>query len=580
MKTMKTTRREFIRTVGVGATALAIPTVTWAPARAEDHKFKLYLTVFNNDQTRMIWSDMIGKNIAKLGIEVVTSFVAIPELLSRRSNDKGAIYMDGGFDMYTERYYYPSISPAPEQLFSKTAFPPAGKNFYRVNDDILEAAMQTFSKSPDEAGRKKAIDNFQKRWQEIEPINIIYYPVDVIATNPKLKGFAETTYQPVFFPRAENWTIEGGDGSAAFASWPAPTSLVPMFCAGYHESNVFGPVYNALMEYNNWKDKELVPALAESVTKSADGRVWKIKLRQGIQWHSGEPLSVEDVAFTWDTILDPAVGSVQAALLRQTFGDRSAYKIVSPTEIEVRLPEYNMLFETTVLPSISIMPRHAYSNIKPSEWRNHPISTWNGTYTVKTSSGKTYEAKGAIGTGPWIADGYDASRSAYKMRRNPNFWRKSPGDLKEFFVVNINGADAVLSALRAGEIDAHDPMYNVGTLAKTIDPSWATLNQFDSYKWQQTSLNLNHPVYGTGLDTPLGKSDPSKAAEAAVYVRKAFSHAIPREEIIKNVVGGFGVPGTVPIPYTAPEYDTANNKPIPYDLDKAREYMKRAGYTY
>jgi ABC-type transport system substrate-binding protein len=576
---MKTTRREFLQSLGAGAAALTVQTVIWTPAIAQDRKFTLYLTVFNNNQARMIWSDLIGKNIAQLGVEVVTSFVPLNELLSRRTS--GATYLDGGFDMYTERMYYPTLTPQPNTIYSKAAFPPAGSNFYRIEDDVLDKAMVEYSGASDPAIRAAAIKQFQERWYDIEPLQIIYYPEDVIATNPKLKGLAETTYTPVFFPRAENWTIEGATGdevTAVFASWPAPSSLVPMFVASYSESNVFGPVHNSLMEYDNWQNKKLVPALAESITSSEDGRVWKIKLREGVLWHSGEPFTAEDVKFTWDTILNPDVGSVQASTLKQAFGDASAYKIVSPSEIEVTLPSYNMIFEA-VLGVISIMPKHAYESIKPDEWRNHTISNWSGSFTVTTSSGKTYEAKGGIGTGPWIADGFDAGRSAYRMRKNQNYWKSTTGNVNDFYVVNIQGADAVLAALRSGEIDAHDPMYEVGTLANTIDPSWATLNRFDSNKWQQTCLNLSHPVFGTGVDTPLGKSDPARAAEAATYVRKAFSHVIPREEIIRNLVGGFGAPGTVPIAFTAPEYDK-NLKPIAFDMDVAREYMNKAGYTY
>jgi ABC-type transport system substrate-binding protein len=580
---MKTTRRDFIRTLGAGAAAMAVPTVIWKPANAADQKFTLYLTIFNNAQVRMIWSDMIGKNIAQLGVEVITSYVPVQELISRRGNDKGLTYLEGGFDMYTERVYYPTLSAQPDSIYSSAAMPPAGKNFYRIDDKELEEAMQAYSHSPDPAVRADAIKKFQRRWYDIQPLHMVYYPEDVIATNPALKGFAETTYNPVFFPRAENWTIEGASGdsvSSAFASWPAPTSLVPMFAAGYHESNIFGPVYNSLMEYDSWKDKKLIPALAEKVEHSEDGLVWKIKLREGVLWHSGEPFTAEDVKFTWDTILDPKYGSVQTSTLKQAFGDNTAYKIVSPHEIEVTLPKYNVIFETTVLPSTSIMPKHAYESIAPDQWRNHTISNWNGSFTVKTTSGETYEAKGAIGTGPWMADGFEPGRSAYRMRRNPKYWRKTSGNVTEFYVVNIQGTDAVLAALKAGEIDAHDPMYEIGTLAGTIDPSWGVVNRFDSYKWQQTSLNLNHPVIGTGVETPLGKSDPARAAEAATFVRKAISHAIPREQIIKNLVGGFGVPGTVPIPFTAAEYDKEYLKPIAFDMDLAREYMTKAGYIY
>lgn len=579
---MQTTRRDFLRTIGTGAAAAVVPAVIWKPARAEDTKFRIYLTIFNNVQSRMIWTDLIGKNIAQLGVEVVTSFVPPSEVIARRANPDGKTFADGGFDMYSERIYYNTLQPLPEVLFSKGAMPPLGKNFYRIDDDQLEAAMKTYSTSPDPVARAQAIKDFQHRWYDIEPLNMVYYPQDVIATNPDLEGFAETTYNPVFFPRPENWSIKGATGdtiSAAFASWQPPSTLVPMFSSGYNESNIFGPAYNFLMEYDTWADKNLVPALAESVTRSDDGKTWTIKLREGVKWHSGEPFTAEDVKFTWDTILNPEVGSVQNAALVAAFGSPAAYVVKGPLEIEVTLPEYSLMFEASVLPTISIMPKHAYEGIAPAEWRTHVISTWTGSFEVKTATG-SYTAQGAVGTGPWIPAGFDAARSAYRFTKNPNYWKATPGNVTEFHVVNIQGADAVLAALRAGEIDAHDPMYDIGNLVKTIDEDWATIHTFDSYKWQQTCLNLAHPVLGTGVDTPLGRADPARAAEAAVYVRKAISHAIPREQIIRNIVGGYGAPGTVPMPFTAAEYDHDYLKPIAFDMDKARDYMQRAGYVY
>jgi peptide/nickel transport system substrate-binding protein len=86
-------------------------------------------------------------------------------------------------------------------------------------------------------------------------------------------------------------------------------------------------------------------------------------------------------------------------------------------------------------------------------------------------------------------------------------------------------------------------------------------------------------VFGTGTETPLGKQDPTRAAEAAAYVRKAFSLSIPRDEIIKQMAAGYGHPGTVPIPWSAPEYDRAGNTPIPYDMDAARQMLAKAGYS-
>lgn len=577
------TRREFMRTVGVGAAAVAVPTVVWTPAQAQTPFFKLYLTIFNNQQTRMIWTDLIGKNIAQLGVEVITSYVPPSEVIARRANKTGATYTEGGYDMYSERIYYSTLMPVPDILFAKRAMPPLGQNFYRIDDPVMEEAMDKYSHSPDPAVRSEALKAFQKRWYDIQPLNIVFYPQDVIAINPDLEGFNETTYNPVFFPRPENWTIKntGSDTvSAAFASWQPPSSLVPMFTSGYNESNIFGPAYNTLLGYNNWQEKKAEPALCESFTASPDGLNWTLKLRKGVKWHSGEEFTAEDVVYTWDTIMDPAYGSVQHNALASTFGSNSAYKIVSPYEISVTLPAYNILFEGLVLPAIAIMPKHAYSSIKPEDFRKHTISTWTGSFDVKTSSGKTYTAKGAVGTGPWVPAGFDPVRKAYKFTKNTNYWKQTPGNVTEFYVVNIQGADAVLSALKAGEIDAHDPMYDIGTLTSTIDEEWGKVLTFDSYKWQQTCLNHMHPVFGTGVETPLGKAEPARAIEAATYIRQAFNHAIPRDQIIKNLIAGYGKPGTVPMPYTAADYDKDALKPIEYSIELAKSFMEKAGYTY
>ena len=58
------------------------------------------------------------------------------------------------------------------------------------------------------------------------------------------------------------------------------------------------------------------------------------------------------------------------------------------------------------------------------------------------------------------------------------------------------------------------------------------------------SVNMRHPILGTGINTPLGLKDPNMAAKAAQYVRNAISYVIPRMEIINNIMGGLAFPAT------------------------------------
>jgi ABC-type transport system substrate-binding protein len=564
------------------ASAAAAVTAAAGPARAAPPFFKLYMMIPNSQPARMAWGTLAAQQMQRIGIDVVSSFVPFTVISPRRTKGEGKTHVDGGWDCYLERYYYNAIEPSPLQLFGSMNFPPRGQNYYYVDDKQIDAALITIATTMDDNARLQAYKDFEKRWYDIQPMTILFYPQDVIAVNPKLSGFDATTYNPVFFPRPETWTIAGGSGpqSATFASWPAPSSLIPMYCIGYHESNIFGPAYDTLYAYKSWQDKTLQPALALSHTMSADGRHWVITLRQGVKWHSGEEFTAADVKFTWDVLLNPAYGSQFTAQCKDVFGGPDAYRVTGKYEISVDLPAYSMDFMNTLMGAFAIMPEHAYKDIKPEAMRGHVASTWLGTYTVTTSDGKSYTAHGAVGTGPWIPQGFDPMRKAYRYIRNDAYWKPHPGNVKEFYVVNISGTDAVLSALKGGEIDAHDPMYDIGPVISTVDPSWGKVLTFDSFKWQHICYNLKHPVFGTGVDTPLGKQDPSKAAEAAAAIRQAISHAMPRDQIVKQIAGGYGEPGTVPMPWSSPLYDHDLLKPIAYDLEMAKQWMTKAGYTY
>jgi ABC-type transport system substrate-binding protein len=573
-------RRGLLKATGGLVAPLATPAIIRS-AEAAQNFFKLYFMIPNNQPARMIWGTLCAQQISKLGVDVVSSYVDFPSIIARRSKGGGKTYTEGGWDAYLERYYYDSITPLPNELFRSDLIPPNGPNYYYVSDPVIDKTLADYASSIDPKARMTAIREFEKRWYDTEPMTILFYPEDAIAVNPKLSGFDSTTFDPVFYPRPENWTIEGRGNTAtsAFASWPPPDGLIPMYTQGYNDSNVFGPVYDRLLEYDSWEKKQLVPALAENVESSADGKHWVIKLRPNVTWHSGEPFTSADVIFTWDTMMNKAYASPLQADIESVFRSPSAYKATGPLEVTVDLPQYSITFHASVLGAYAIMPKHAYRDIKPEALRGHIANTWLGTYDVKTSSGKTYTAHGGIGTGPWVAAGFEPMRKAYRFTKNPNYWRSTTGNVTTFFVVNIQGTDAVLSALKASDIDAHDPMYDIGSLMKTIDPKWGKVLRFDSYKWQHVCYNLRHPVFGTGEGTPLGRQDPSRAAEAAAYVRKAFSLATPREQIVKEIASGLGHPGTVPIPWSAPEYDHEMLKPIPYDMDQARQYMAKAGYT-
>lgn len=568
MRSTNATRRAMIR-VALGG-ALATPALRGARAAAP--YFKLNLLIPDFPAPRMAWGTLIARQIAQLGIEVTPAYLSPDEIATRRSLYE--THVDGGWDMVLERCNYASVKPVPSALFGSRVPSIAGQGLQGLEDGPLDRAMDDYATSLDLGAQDTAIKAFQKRWLEIEPATILLYPQDLIATNPNLTGLTTSTARPAFPPHPERWTI-GGRGptpGATFACWPPPTSLLPLYWRSYPDSNAAGPVYDQLMEYDG---DTLGPALAAGVEQSPDGKRWVIDLRPGVVWHNGEPFTAADAKFTFDTILDPETGSDSRAILAEVFGGPDACQVTAPLQLTIDLPRASLLMREFVLAAIPILPRHALADVPPAQLRTHPANTWRTPWTVQTARGP-YTTQGGIGTGPWICAGYDPAHQSFSYTRQPRHWRASPGNATAYRHVNIQATDALLAALRSGDVDAHDPVYDLGALPAGLDPALRIL-RLDGRKWQQLSYNLRHPLLGSGVETPLGKQDPARTSEAAAALRRAISYAIPRDEIIRQF-GNEGRPGTVPIPFTAPEYDHEANRPIPFDMDLARRTLAQAGY--
>jgi ABC-type transport system substrate-binding protein len=170
------------------------------------------------------------------------------------------------------------------------------------------------------------------------------------------------------------------------------------------------------------------------------------------------------------------------------------------------------------------------------------------------------------------------------MTKNDNYWNKAALEgagtfgIKTYYVQNIEDSDPAISALKAGDVDVLDSQYHLETKISSLDPAWGNYVSYDAFGVQELGFNMKHPVFGTGVDTPLGKQDPTRAAEAARYVRQAMSHLIDRATIIATITHGYGTPGiTTPITRVTAGFDTSL-QPYSYDATLAKSLLAAAGY--
>jgi ABC-type transport system substrate-binding protein len=268
--------------------------------------------------------------------------------------------------------------------------------------------------------------------------------------------------------------------------------------------------------------------------------------------------------------------------VRSIVGSPDNIEIVNDYQLIFNLPEPYAYFISGLLGSASygwIIPKHVLEDVPYEDWRTHSFNTGEGTYDVNG-----YTAVGPIGTGPYAYMGYDPITFTNTMVKYDDYWEKDTleaaglYEIQEYRVVFIEGSDAAITSLRQGDVDILDSQYHLETKVDSLLDPWGDWVRYEAFGVQELGINMAHPILGTGVDTPLGQQDPSRAAEAARYVRQAISHLIPRESIIDTILDGFGTPAiTNTICTLTAGYDPSIEFHA-YDVELAKSLLAAAGY--
>ena len=153
-------------------------------------------------------------------------------------------------------------------------------------------------------------------------------------------------------PRARR---AAGDATTFRVGWLLePDNLNPFIGLLGQDYEIWHLNYDFLVGFDA-KDLSPKPELAESWTVSPDGKTWTFKIRQGVKWQDGEPLTAKDVAFTYNYI----VKNDLQTLAIYTGGITGAVATDDYTvDITTEKPKSNML--AMVVP---IIPEHIWSKV-------------------------------------------------------------------------------------------------------------------------------------------------------------------------------------------------------------------------
>jgi len=335
--------------------------------------------------------------------------------------------------------------------------------------------------------------------------------------------------------------------------------------------NVFGYIYEGLVSENGLTGT-VEPALAETWQVSQDQRRIIFTLRQGLKWSDGQPLTVDDVIFTYNDIyFNPEIPTIiRDSLTLNDQGELPTVRELNQRQVEFSVPQpFAPLLRSATL---AILPRHSLRDyITQTDTTGKPkfLTTW-GTDT---------EPNQIIGNGPYRLTHYSTSERVI-FKRNPYYWRESMPYIEEIVWQIVESTDTSLIQFRSGSLDA------VG-----ISPDYFSLLKREEERGNFT-IHQGGPAPGTSFiafnlnqGRRNGKPlvDPIKSRWFnTVAFRQAVAYAIDREKINNNIFRGLGELQNSPISVQSPYYlsPEAGLKVYEYNRDRAKELLLNAGFSY
>ncbi|MCE2494658.1 MAG: peptide ABC transporter substrate-binding protein [Alphaproteobacteria bacterium] len=353
----------------------------------------------------------------------------------------------------------------------------------------------------------------------------------------------------------------GRDGHVSIIYWQAPSILNPYLSGGTKDLEAASMILEPLARFD--ESGNLTPWLAASVPTVANGGVsadlktitWK--LREGLLWSDGSPVTAADVVFTAEYCRDPAGGCSQLA----KFDDVTAVKAVDDLTVEV----------TFGIP-------------KP-----YPYAPFVGATSPILQKAQFADCTGArapecteanfnpIGTGPFRVTEF-RSNDVISLAANPHY--RDPAKPAFATVTFKGGGDAAAAARAVLETGEFDYAWNLQLAPEVLQGMLAAgkgalVSSFGTLV-ERLVVNLTDPAPELG-DARSTRAHPHPFLSDRA-VREALSMAIDRELLVEIGYGQSGRPTCNIVP--APEIyaSSANEDCLVQDIEGAKRLLEEAGW--
>jgi peptide/nickel transport system substrate-binding protein len=281
---------------------------------------------------------------------------------------------------------------------------------------------------------------------------------------------------------------------------------------------------------------KLVPKLATS-WKAVKPDVWEFKIRQGVKWHDGSPLTVDDVVATFERVTDPHSDASALSALAGVLSKGGTERV------DKRTVRFNLDRGYVDFPAL--------------------VSAFNRGSMILPKHYETGQfIKGGIGTGPFVLKEYVPKQRA-RLVRNPHYWHAGRPYLDAVEFTYYDDTPPIVLALQAGDIDVFPLTPFQGSEPLYKDPN-VTILQAPSSQYRAVNMRVD------------------KGPFADKRVRQAIALCLDRRAIIQGLFGGRAEVGNdhafAPI-YPATELAQRDVPQRKQDYAMAKKLLADAGFA-
>jgi len=352
-------------------------------------------------------------------------------------------------------------------------------------------------------------------------------------------------------------TKAGGGGTLKLLWWQGPTLLNPHFAVGTKDQDGSRMFYEPLA---GWDSKgDIQPILAAEIPSLENGGLakdglsvtWKIK--PGVKWHDGMPLTADDLVFNWEYARDPATAAVTA-------GSYNTIKVekIDDLTIKVIFAKPSPFFADPFVGNNGmIIPKHLFAEFSGAKSRQAPTN-------LKP-----------VGTGPYLFKEFLPGDLVSGVI-NPNYHQ--PGRPYFDAIEMKGGGDAVSAARAVLQTGEYDMSWNLQVedevLTRLESTGKGKVRITDGGSIEHIQCNFTDPnVEIDGEKSSIKTKHPSLSDPA---VRQAISLLVDKDSVHKFIYGRTGE-ATANFIYNPKRFASTTTK-YEFNVDKAIAVLDAAGW--